>query len=190
MLADADKNRDIVRAAFENDGYQVTVVDGVSESIRLLQERSFDLVFLDFQDGVSAIKSIRALPVPNRDIPILAMTGDVQPLQNQSASDADCRVSDIVGRSGNSETARGRPARGRHVATKLSSNALHALVARFNRLVIAPASLTTWCLSKLRALFEPPMHCHNGHFSKSLGGRPVFHSEPLSRRAWRISGHE
>ena len=51
----------------------------------MLQQESFDLVLMDIQmpvmDGVTATRQIRALPAPLKDIPVIAMTGNVLPQQ-------------------------------------------------------------------------------------------------------------
>ena len=66
----------------------------------MLGKRAYDLVLMDIQmpimDGVAATKRIRALPSPIRDIPIIAMTGNVLPQQVRSFLEAG--MNDHVGK--------------------------------------------------------------------------------------------
>jgi len=66
----------------------------------MLESESYDLVLMDIQmpimDGVTATKHIRAMPQPIRDIPIVAMTGNVLPQQVRSYLDAG--MNDHIGK--------------------------------------------------------------------------------------------
>jgi len=85
LVDDLESNREIVEAYLRDAGYGVDAVASAPDAIRLLQEETFDVVLMDIQmpgmDGVTATKKIRALPAPLRDIPVIAMTGNVLPQQ-------------------------------------------------------------------------------------------------------------
>ncbi len=85
LVDDLDSNREIVEAYLRDAGYEVETAGSAADAIRILQQQPHDLVLMDIQmpvmDGVSATKSIRALPAPLRDIPVIAMTGNVLPQQ-------------------------------------------------------------------------------------------------------------
>ncbi|MEP0761704.1 MAG: response regulator, partial [Chloroflexota bacterium] len=60
-------------------GYEVVVASGGQEALERLARERFGLVVMDIampdMDGVTTARHIRALEGPNRDVPILAMTG-------------------------------------------------------------------------------------------------------------------
>ena len=66
----------------------------------MLASERFDLVLMDIQmpnmDGVAATKRIREMPPPVRDIPIIAMTGNVLPRQVKAFLEAG--MNDHVGK--------------------------------------------------------------------------------------------
>jgi CheY-like chemotaxis protein len=70
------------------------------EAIQMLGSRHYDLILMDVQmpvmDGVAATRRIRALPPPIRDIPIIAMTGNVLPQQVRSFLEAG--MNDHIGK--------------------------------------------------------------------------------------------
>jgi CheY-like chemotaxis protein len=88
LVDDLQTNREIVGAYLDDGGYDVVPVDGAAEAISLLRQEKFDLVLMDIQmptmDGVAATRMIREMGSPVRDIPIIAMTGNVLPQQIQS----------------------------------------------------------------------------------------------------------
>jgi PAS domain S-box-containing protein len=87
LVDDLQTNREIVGAYLEDGGYDVVPVGGGGEAINRLRKEKFDLVLMDIQmpdmDGVTATRAIRQMGFPVRDIPILAMTGNVLPQQVQ-----------------------------------------------------------------------------------------------------------
>jgi PAS domain S-box-containing protein len=85
VVDDLDTNREIVEAYLGDNGYSVETAGSASEAIRLLQNGRYDLVLMDIQmpvmDGVAATRCIRALSDSIKNIPIIAMTGNVLPQQ-------------------------------------------------------------------------------------------------------------
>jgi CheY-like chemotaxis protein len=87
LVDDLQTNREIVGAYLEDGGYDVVPVGGGGEAINRLRKEKFDLVLMDIQmpdmDGVTATRAIRQMGLPVREIPVLAMTGNVLPQQVQ-----------------------------------------------------------------------------------------------------------
>jgi PAS domain S-box-containing protein len=87
LVDDLQTNREIVGAYLDDGGYDVVPVGSGAEAISRLRKEKFDLVLMDIQmpnmDGVTATRTIREMGFPVRDIPILAMTGNVLPQQIQ-----------------------------------------------------------------------------------------------------------
>ena len=85
VVDDLATNREIIEAYLEDTGYHVDTAGSAAEAIQMLASEPFDLVLMDVQmpnmDGVAATKRIREMPPPVRDIPIIAMTGNVLPRQ-------------------------------------------------------------------------------------------------------------
>jgi PAS domain S-box-containing protein len=100
VIDDIDTNREIVEAFLQDRDYEVVCVSRGLEGIELLASGHFDLVLMDIQmpdiDGVTATRLIRALPGPIKDVPIIAMTGNVLPQQVRSFLDAG--MNDHVGK--------------------------------------------------------------------------------------------
>jgi PAS domain S-box-containing protein len=100
LVDDLDTNQEIVKAYLEDGGYHVDLAGSAMEAINLLKRTRYDLVLMDIQmpimDGVTATKIIRSMPLPNQNIPIIAMTGNVLPQQVQSFLDAG--MNDHVGK--------------------------------------------------------------------------------------------
>jgi PAS domain S-box-containing protein len=88
LVDDLETNREIVGAYLEDGGYDVVPIGSGAEAIRRLRKEKFDLVLMDIQmpnmDGVTATRAIREMGSPVREIPILAMTGNVLPQQIQA----------------------------------------------------------------------------------------------------------
>jgi CheY-like chemotaxis protein len=87
LVDDLQTNREIVGAYLEDGGYEVVPVGSGAEAIGRLRKEKFELILMDIQmpemDGVTATRAIREMGSPIRDIPILAMTGNVLPQQIQ-----------------------------------------------------------------------------------------------------------
>ncbi|WP_426051836.1 response regulator [Brevundimonas sp. SL161] len=83
IVDDNATNRVVAQALCEMFGCSSeTAEDGV-EALEAVQARPFDLILMDIKmprmDGVQATKAIRALPGPERDIPIVALTANADP---------------------------------------------------------------------------------------------------------------
>ncbi|MDR3460929.1 MAG: ATP-binding protein [Beijerinckiaceae bacterium] len=100
VVDDIDTNREIMEAYLGDNGYSVGTASSGAEAISMLQNEHFDLVLMDIQmplmDGVTATRVIRALPNSVKDIPIVAMTGNVLPQQVRTFLDAG--MNDHVGK--------------------------------------------------------------------------------------------
>ena len=82
-MDDNATNRVVAQALCEMFGCtSETAEDGV-EAVECVKERRFDLVLMDIKmprmDGVQATEAIRALPGPERSIPIVALTANADP---------------------------------------------------------------------------------------------------------------
>ena len=90
MVDDIDTNREITAAFLEDTGYHVDTASSGVEAIQMLGCERYDLVLMDIQmpvmDGAAATKRVRAMPMPIKDIPIIAMTAHVSPQQVKSFS--------------------------------------------------------------------------------------------------------
>ncbi len=83
IVDDNATNRVVAQALCEMFGCSSeTAEDGV-EALEAVQARPFDLVLMDIKmprmDGVQATRAIRALPGPERNIPIIALTANADP---------------------------------------------------------------------------------------------------------------
>ena len=81
LVADDNRiNRRLVIALLESLGHRVDVVTNGREAVEAVVQNTYDAVLMDIQmpimDGVQATRRIRALPLPNRDVPIVALTAD------------------------------------------------------------------------------------------------------------------
>jgi signal transduction histidine kinase/DNA-binding response OmpR family regulator len=73
-------NQRLLAALLEGAGHSVTVVANGRKAVEAVMQQSFDLVLMDVQmpvmDGVQATGHVRALPAPQCDLPIIALTAD------------------------------------------------------------------------------------------------------------------
>ena len=92
VVDDIETNLEIVEAYLLDREYRVECAGSGIEAIQMLGSQHYDLILMDVQmpvmDGVAATRRIRALPPPIRDIPIIAMTGNVLPQQVRSLLEA------------------------------------------------------------------------------------------------------
>jgi PAS domain S-box-containing protein len=100
VVDDIETNREIVEAYLRDNNYEVASVASAVDAIRLIQAERYDVVLMDIQmpvmDGVTATRCIRALPDSFKNIPIIAMTGNVLPQQVRSFLEAG--MNDHVGK--------------------------------------------------------------------------------------------
>ncbi|MBF0421448.1 MAG: PAS domain S-box protein [Magnetococcales bacterium] len=77
LVEDAEINQEIVAESLRRIGIFVTLANNGLEAIRLVQDRTFDLILMDIQmpvmDGITATQKIRTLP-HGQNLPIIAMT--------------------------------------------------------------------------------------------------------------------
>lgn len=83
IVDDNATNRVVAQALCEMFGCtSETAEDGV-QAVEALKDRTFDLVLMDIKmprmDGVEATKTIRALDLPVRSVPIIALTANADP---------------------------------------------------------------------------------------------------------------
>jgi PAS domain S-box-containing protein len=87
VAEDNDVNRYLVVAILERLGHRVVAVENGREAVEAAQTQPFDLVLMDVQmpvaNGIDATHAIRALPGPVSRVPILAVTANVLPEQQE-----------------------------------------------------------------------------------------------------------
>jgi PAS domain S-box-containing protein len=92
VVDDIETNREIVEAYLRDNNYDVASVASAVDAIRLIQAERYDVILMDIQmpvmDGVTATRCISALPDSFKNIPIIAMTGNVLPQQVRSFLEA------------------------------------------------------------------------------------------------------
>jgi PAS domain S-box-containing protein len=100
VVDDIETNLEIVEAYLLDREYRVECAGSGIEAIQMLGSQHYDLILMDVQmpvmDGVAATRRIRALPSPIKDIPIIAMTGNVLPQQVRSFLEAG--MNDHIGK--------------------------------------------------------------------------------------------
>ncbi len=100
VVDDQQHNRDVVERVLAGAGHTVDTAKSGAEAVLAVQGKPYDLVLMDVQmpvmDGDSATRAIRRLDAPARDVPIVAMTGNVQPQQVDSFSAAG--MNDYLGK--------------------------------------------------------------------------------------------
>lgn len=85
-VEDSPIGQEVLQDLLENWGHRVDVVDSGREALHVLQQRSYDLVFLDCElpdmDGLEVASAIRAFEQEGRlsgPIPLVALTGRARP---------------------------------------------------------------------------------------------------------------
>ncbi len=101
LAEDNPTNQRIVELMLEPYGYIVDMAGNGQEALTILRGGlPYDLVLMDVQmpvmDGPTATREIRAMPEPQRSIPIVALTANVLP--DQAASYLASGMDDIVGK--------------------------------------------------------------------------------------------
>lgn len=92
VAEDVEINRELLRVMLEQRGHAVTPVENGAAALAALERQPFDIIVMDVQmpvmDGIEATRRIRALPGPERDIPIIALTANVLADARQAYRDA------------------------------------------------------------------------------------------------------
>jgi PAS domain S-box-containing protein len=100
VVDDIETNLEIVEAYLLDREYRVECAGSGIEAIQMLGSQHYDLILMDVQmpvmDGVTATRRIRALHPAIRDIPIIAMSGNVLPQQVRSFLEAG--MNDHIGK--------------------------------------------------------------------------------------------
>ncbi len=98
LVDDTHVNRELVKVMLEPLGYEITEAAGGAESVAVAESGSFDLILMDVRmptvDGLEATRRIRAGDGPNTQIPILALTADVDPSAAKSCTQAG--MNDVI----------------------------------------------------------------------------------------------
>jgi PAS domain S-box-containing protein len=93
VAEDHPVNQKIFLAQLSAEEYDVTLVKDGLEALEAIKSREFDLVLMDMlmpiMDGVAATRAIRALPGPERNLPIIAVTAN--------AMDSDREIQRMAG---------------------------------------------------------------------------------------------
>ncbi|MDR3153855.1 MAG: response regulator [Deltaproteobacteria bacterium] len=84
VVDDLPTNVEVARALLAEYGCRVDAARGGAESLEMVQETNYDLVFMDHMmpgmDGIEAVSAIRALPEPRfKALPIVALTANIVP---------------------------------------------------------------------------------------------------------------
>lgn len=81
VVDDNPINRKVIEGLLQRDGHLVTCAESGVEALELLHNQPFDLVFMDIEmpgmDGVVTLQNLRASDAACRDVPIVALTGNI-----------------------------------------------------------------------------------------------------------------
>lgn len=81
VVEDNETNQVVVRQIIEKAGHSVEIVGDGASAVKTVREQAFDVILLDLHlpdmSGFVVASAIRALPAPQRDTPIVAVTADV-----------------------------------------------------------------------------------------------------------------
>ncbi|MBO9501082.1 PAS domain-containing protein [Brevundimonas sp. A19_0] len=85
MADDAPANRELVSVIMAGLGLSLDVVENGAEAVEAVRNGAYDLVLMDVHmpvmDGLMATQEIRAISGPTGQVPIIALTANVQPEQ-------------------------------------------------------------------------------------------------------------
>jgi CheY-like chemotaxis protein len=89
VVEDNKLNQRVAASFLGRIGCKVTIADNGKEGLDAATDGEFDMVLMDCQmpvmDGLEATRSIRALPSPARDVPIVALTAHALPEEKAAA---------------------------------------------------------------------------------------------------------
>lgn len=92
VAEDYKLNQKVIRAMLENLGHRISIAENGLEAVSAVLRSRYDLILMDIHmpelDGSAATRRIRALPRPEGDIPIIALTADATADQRQQCLDA------------------------------------------------------------------------------------------------------
>lgn len=93
VVEDSPTNQLLARGLLEEAGYDVTVIGNGEDAVSVAGQESFDLILMDILlpgiDGCEATRQIRSQQAGSKaSVPILAMTGEVDPDDSNRCIDA------------------------------------------------------------------------------------------------------
>jgi signal transduction histidine kinase/CheY-like chemotaxis protein/HPt (histidine-containing phosphotransfer) domain-containing protein len=125
---DVAANRLVARAMLTSASHHVTLVEDGAAALAAVQAETFDLVLMDLQmpvmDGLEATRRIRALPPPQNQLPVIAVTASVLPEQIEA-----CRLAGMDA----------------HLSKPIDRESLLRLVAGYRRKAAAAQEATSGC---------------------------------------------
>ena len=85
VVDDVEANRALMTALLSGLGLTVDVACNGAEAVEVAKSGAYDLILMDVQmpvmDGLTATRTLRALGVTFEDLPVIALTANVQPEQ-------------------------------------------------------------------------------------------------------------